>query len=99
MSFKRCCNTQLCAASFFNVSPDNGSVCLGNAKLVKPEILSFENFVKYWENMFFLSEFSQITGGNPTKHNLVLIVKNSTKVFDNEELIPVKKLRLKELLK
>ena len=90
-------NKQLCAAPFFNVNPGNGSVCLGNAKLAKPEILSFENFVKYWENLFFLSEFSHLSGGNPTRNNLVLVVKNSTKVFDNEELIPVKKLKLKEL--
>ena len=92
-------NTQLYASPFFNVNPDNGSVCLGNAKLVKPEILSFKNFIKYWEDKFFLSEFSHIIGGNPTKQNLVLVVKNSTEVFDHEELKPVQKLKLKDLLK
>lgn len=90
--------TQLYAAPFFNVNPDSGSVCLGNAKLKKPEILTFLNFLKFWEDMFFLSEFSQITGGNPTKQNLVLVIKNSTQVFDNEELKSIEKLKFKDLL-
>ena len=92
-------NTQLYSAPFFNVNPVSGSVCLGNAKLQKPETLSFENFIKYWEDKFFLSEFSHLTGGNPTKRNLTLVIKNSADMFDNEELIPVKKLKFKDLLK
>jgi len=92
-------NTQLYAAPFFNVNPGNGSVCFGNAKLRKPEILDFENFIKYWENMFFLSEFSHVIGGNPTKQNLALVIKKSTDVFDHEELKPVEKLKFKDLLK
>ena len=92
-------NTQLYSAPFFNVNPVSGSVCLGNAKLQKPETFSFENFIKYWEDKFFLSEFSHLTGGNPTKRNLTLVIKNSTDVFDHEELVPVKKLKFKDLLK
>ena len=93
------CKTQLYAAPFFNVNASSGSVCLGNAKLEKPEILNFFNFLKFWEDKFFLSEFSHLSGSNPTRHNLVLVMKNSTNVFDNEELIPVKKLKFKDLLK
>jgi len=92
-------NAQLYAAPFFNVNANSGAVCLGNVKLEKPEILNFENFIKYWEDKFFLSEFSHLLGSNPTKHNLVLVMKNSVDVFDHEELIPVKKLKFKDLLK
>ena len=53
-------NAQLYAAPFFNVNANSGAVCLGNTKLGKPEILNFENFIKYWEDEFFLSEFSHL---------------------------------------
>jgi len=92
-------NAQLYSAPFFNVNPNNNSVCLGNASLKMPENLDFHNFLKHWEDMFFLSEFSHISGSNPTKTNLVLVVKNSTNTFDNNELLPIKKLKLKTLLK
>ena len=91
--------TQLFSAPFFNVTPKSGSVCLGNASLKMPETLTFLNFLKFWEDKFFLSEFSHVSGGNPTKNNLVLVIKNSVQTFDNNELIPVKKLKLKNLLK
>ena len=91
--------SRLYSAPFFNVNPNSGSVCLGNAKLKLPENISFEKFIKYWEDKFFLSEFSHISGTNPTKRNLVLVLKNATDVFDHQELIPVKKLKLKDLLK
>jgi len=91
--------TQLYSAPFFNVSSTDGGVCLGNAKLKYPENLSFHNFIKYWEEKFFLSEFSHVLDSNPTKTNLVLVLLNSKEAFDNAELIPVKKLKLKNLLK
>jgi PRTRC genetic system protein B len=91
--------TQLYAAPFFNVNPNSGSVCLGNAKLKLPEKLTFPMFIKYWEEKFFLSEFSHLLGDNPTKTNLVLVTMNSIMAFDNDELIPIKKLKLKNLLK
>ena len=56
-------------------------------------------FLKYWEEKFFLSEFSHLLGKNPTKTNLVLVTMNSALAFDNAELLPVKKLKLKNLLK
>ena len=92
-------NTRLFSAPFFNVNPNDGSVCLGNASLKMPETLTFHNFLKFWEDKFFLSEFSHVTSRNPVKNNLVLVVKKSVHSFDNTELLPVKKLKLKELLK
>jgi PRTRC genetic system protein B len=90
--------TQLYKAPFFNVNTE-GSVCLGNAKMKLPEKLTFQMFIKYWEEKFFLSEFSHLLGDNPTKTNLVLVTMNSATAFDNDELIPIKKLKLKKLLK
>jgi PRTRC genetic system protein B len=91
-------DTQLYKAPFFNVYHD-GSVCLGNASLKLPENITFQNFIKHWENKFFLSEFSQILGNNPVRSNLVLLFKNSVNSFDSGELLPVKKMKLKNLLK
>jgi PRTRC genetic system protein B len=91
-------NSQLYSAPFFNVDAGSGSVCLGNAKLKKPEVLTFLNFLQFWEDKFFLSEFSHVLGGNPTKHNLVLVMKKSIDMFDNEELKPVEKLKFKDLI-
>lgn len=90
---------QLFSAPFFNVSPKDGDVCLGNAKLKLPENPSFQSFIKYWEDLFFLSEFSHLRGDNPTKTNLVLAVKRSAEVFNYDELIPVRNLKLNKLLK
>lgn len=91
--------TPLHAAPFFNVSPEDGHVCLGNAKLELPEKLSFNAFIKYWEDKFFFSEFSHILGGNPTRNNLVLVMKKGKEIFDNDELVPIKKLKLKDIIK
>ena len=91
-------DTKLFSAPFFNVRPDDGSVCLGNAKLELPENINFHNFIKFWEDKFFLSEFSHILGQNPVRSNLVTVIKNSAVSFDNKELLPVKKKKLKNLL-
>jgi hypothetical protein len=92
-------NTQLFSAPFFNVTPKNGSVCLGNAKLEFPKNVNFINFLKFWQDKFFLSEFANVLGGNPTKTNLVLVTLKSTQSFDNAELLPIRKLKLIYLLK
>ena len=91
-------NMQLFYAPFFNVN-SCGSVCLGNSKLELPEKLTFQEYIKYWEDKFFLSEFSHVLGDNPTKSNLVLVTLNSIQNFDNDELRTIKKLKLKDLLK
>ena len=91
--------TQLYSAPFFNVDSKDGSVCLGNANLKLPVKLSFQMFIKHWEDMFFLSEFTHVLRSNPTKTNLVLVTLNSRQAFDNAELLPIKKMKLKNLLK
>ena len=91
--------TQLFSAPFFNVNSTDGNVCLGSAKLKLPEKLTFQKFIKHWEDKFFLSEFSHLRGNNPTKTNLVLVTLNSKQAFDNAELLPIKKMKLKNLLK
>ena len=60
-------------APFFNV---DGYVCLGNGKMQKPKIQSYNNWMKYWEDMFWKTEFSHILGENPIKGNLALITKD-----------------------
>ena len=61
-------------APFYNVN-DGGSVCLGTAKVQKPSSNTYEQWMHYWEEMFWKSEFSHILGSNPIKGNLALITK------------------------
>lgn len=49
--------TKLCSAPFFNVS-GNGPVCLGSAKANKPLKLSYQNLMKYYEDLFWGSMFA-----------------------------------------
>lgn len=63
-------------APFFNVSND---VCLGNAKVRKPTEQTYENWLLYWETMFWKSEFTHILGANPIKGNLAIITKECIK--------------------
>ncbi len=60
-------------APFFNVN--NGSVCLGSAKVRKPREDTYEAWINYWEEMFWRSEFSHIYGDNPVNGNLAVITK------------------------
>lgn len=85
-------------APFFNVGD---SVCLGTAKVQKPTESTFENWIEYWETMFWKSEFAHILGANPVKGNLATITKkciSTGKPFPTDELIRLKK-TLKDLLK
>lgn len=84
-------------APFHNVA-DDGKVCLGNARVRKPAYNTFEAAMKYWEDLFWLSEFSHLNGAsNPTKTDLdkvyrKIIAKNPTKKWsDMNELKPMKK--------
>lgn len=62
--------TKIYRAPFHNVA-DDGEVCLGNAKVKKPVEKTFTNIMKYWEDLFWLSEFSHLNGAsNPTKSDL-----------------------------
>lgn len=91
--------TELYAAPFFNVTGAN--VCLGSAKIEKPKDLTYMNLLEYWEKKFWLTEFSHLGGGeNPTKSNLVLVTKAAKdKPFKFEELKPLNKLKLKDILR
>jgi PRTRC genetic system protein B len=82
--------TKLYQAPFHNVS-SSGKVCLGNAKVKKPEKNTYSNIMKYWEDLFWLSEFTHLAGGsNPTKSNLNIIWKRM--VEENFTAFPVKEL-------
>lgn len=62
-------------APFHNVN-DNGAVCLGNAQVKKPAAQTFINIIKYWEDLFWLSEFSHLNGASmPTLKPLDTIYK------------------------
>lgn len=91
--------TELYAAPFFNVT--GASVCLGSAKIDKPSNLTYDKLLEYWEKKFWLTEFSHLgAGGNPTKRNLVLVTKAAKDApFDFEELKPLNKLKLKDILR
>lgn len=54
-------NTKLCLAPFFNVS-DDGYVCLGNATVKKPPVNTYSAYMQYWEDLFWLSEFTHTNG-------------------------------------
>lgn len=92
-------NTELYAAPFFNVTGAN--VCLGSAHIEKPADLTYHRLLDYWEKKFWLTEFSHLGGqGNPTRSNLVLVTKAAqSEPFDLEELKPLNKMKLKDLLK
>lgn len=90
-------DTELYTAPFFNTSTT--SVCLGVAKLKKPSNPTWIDLLEYWEKKFWLTEFSHLAGGNPTKSNLVLVTKAAKdKEFNPEELKPISK-KLKDILK
>ncbi len=92
-------DSKLYAAPFFNVT--GASVCLGSAKIDRPKDLTYTNLLDYLEKKFWLTEFSHLGGnGNPTKSNLVLVTKAAKdKPFDLDELKPLNKLTLKDILK
>ena len=76
-------------APFFNVY-DGGNVCLGNAKVQKPKVHTFRDWMEYWEKMFWLSEFAAIIGSNPIKMNLALLTKEcieTGKPFPTSQLV------------
>jgi PRTRC genetic system protein B len=80
---------------FHNVSYE-GAVCLGSAKVKKPEKKTYASVMKYWEDMFWLSEFSHLAGAkNPTKNNLSNVWKrlidSNIKWEDIDELLPMAK--------
>lgn len=93
---------KLYQSPFHNVS-DNGSVCLGSARIKKPVENTYTSIIKYWEDLFWLSEFTHLAGQkNPTKTNLNNIWKKlvgkNTKWKALNELQPIKNKTLKNIL-
>jgi len=94
--------TILFRAPYFNVS-DSGSVCLGNANVKKPAKTTYAALQKYWEDLFWLSEFTHVNGNNPTKSKIaevykkLLASKKQLKWSDLNELVPTKQ-TLKSIL-
>lgn len=94
--------TKLYLAPFHNVN-SSGGVCLGNAKVKRPEKNTYANIMKYWEDLFWLSEFTHLAGNsNPTKSNLNIIWKRmiteKISVFPVKELVEYKHHSLNNLL-
>ena len=94
--------TPLFRPPFYNVS-DNGTVCLGNANVKKPKETTYAALQKYWEDLFWLSEFTHVNGDNPTKSKIaevykkLLASKKKMKWSDINELVPTKQ-TLKSIL-
>ena len=97
--------TDLFRAPFHNVG--DGLVCLGNAKVAKPTEKTYLAVMKYWEDMFWLSVFTHISGNSPTKTNVNMLwkrlIKDKKLKWDTlDELLPVRKkeaFKLKNILK
>ncbi|HEY4288230.1 MAG TPA: hypothetical protein VGN00_14095 [Puia sp.] len=96
-------STRLFRAPFHNIY-DDGDVCLGNAQVKKPSQKTYASLMKYWEDLFWLSEFTHLNGtANPTKSNLALLwpklVKNKKLTWSQlDELKPYKKQTVKDLI-
>jgi PRTRC genetic system protein B len=97
--------TKLLRAPFHNVA-DDGHVCLGSAKVARPTEKSFRAWIKYWEDLFWLSEFTHLNGAsNPTKSPLAKVMtrlvnsKGRIKWNDMDELREMKGITLKKVLK
>lgn len=97
---------KLYKAPFHNVYED-GLVCLGNASVKSPSEKTFATEMKYWEDLFWLSEFSHLNNGgqNPTVTNVntlwkrLIASKETIKWSKLNELMLMKNLTLKSLLK
>jgi PRTRC genetic system protein B len=98
--------TKLMRAPFHNVDMQ-GSVCLGSAKAKKPAAKTYENLMKYWEDMFWLSEFSHLQdSSSPTTTNINILwprlIKDKKLTWADKsmkkELKEIKGLTIKKLL-
>ena len=61
-------------APYFNVYND-GRVCLGNSRSEKPKNGTFDQWLQYWEKLFWQSEFASLIGDNPIEGNLATVTK------------------------
>lgn len=97
--------TPVFMAPYHNVS-DNGSVCLGSAKIKKPEKLTYENLMNYWEAMFWGSVFTHHGNEDCANTNINLYWKKSVRKtsvsgnkFDLSILKPYPKTTLEKQIK
>lgn len=90
-------------APYHNVN-GNGDVCLGSARVAKPDKWTYEGVMRYVEHLFWGSAFSHLAANNsPVRGNLNLYWAEQITVvdrgFDNGILLPVNgKLTLGKLL-
>lgn len=92
--------TPLFKPPFFNIG-NNCNVCLGNAKVQKPDKLTYETLIAHWEKKFFQSEFSHLNESNPVKGNLSNLIKDSIRTdcrFPCNELNYKMNIKLKDIL-
>ena len=97
-------NSKIFMAPFHNVSGNSGSVCLGSAMVRKPKHLTYSNLQQYWEDLFWLSEFTHRNGDNPVKTDLdsvwkkLVASKATLKWSELNELVQIDKKSLKSIL-
>ncbi len=95
--------TKIYRAPFYNLN-ENGDVCLGNAKVKKPTDRTYQSIMKYWEDLFWLSEFTHVNGSKAVKTDIakvwkqLLTSKCTIKWSDIDELVPSKK-TIKDIIK
>lgn len=95
--------TKIYRAPFHNIH-DGGDVCLGSAKVAKPTEKTYASIMKYWEDMFWLSVFTHLSGSCPTKTNVNMLWKRliANKKLKWDQLKELKQYRtnkLKDILK
>ena len=84
-------STPLYHAPFFNVHA-NGNVCMGTVDIDIPGDTCLEEFIKYWEDYFWNSNFSHMMEGvNPVKGNMVLLWKQLVNTGENFPATSLKK--------
>lgn len=64
--------TQLYFAPFMNAT--GNSICLGSAKVDDSDVKTYEDYILYWEKMFWMSTFSH-SGSTQLKVNMVALLK------------------------
>lgn len=93
--------TKLCIAPYFNVSP-SGDVCLGSAKVKVPAQKTYTNLMKYWEDLFWLSEFTHSNGATVKSGDVAAIwnklIASKTKIKWNAAELKETKKTLNNLL-
>jgi PRTRC genetic system protein B len=93
--------TKLYEAPFFNIY-DSGGVCLGNAKVKQP-LNNYASIMRYWEDLFWLSNFTHINGKEKLKVDMKQYWTNAIKLkrknaFSLGNLITIKNKNLKTII-